>query len=200
MTTVSLVRCDTYESGTFEAAVHKAVDLTGGISRFVKPGDRVLIKPNLLSAKTPEKRVTTDPAMVRAVARMVLEAGGKPVIGDSPALEPFRRVAKKCGMADVAEELGVELAALTSPRPVSLPQGTAFRQLEIASLALDADVVINLPKLKTHCQMLLTLGVKNLFGAVVAQRKAEWHHMAGVDRDTFASLLLDIYLTEDIEC
>jgi len=126
---------------------------------------------------------------------MVLEAGAKPVIGDSPALEPFRRVSKKCGMADVAEELGVELAALTSPRPVSFPQGAAFRQLEIASLAIDADVVINLPKFKTHCQMLFTLGVKNLFSVIVAQRKAEWHHMAGVDRDTFASLLLDIYLT-----
>ncbi len=59
MTTVSLVRCDTYETGTLEAAVRKTVDLTGGISRFVKPGDRVLIKPNLLSAKAPEKPVTT---------------------------------------------------------------------------------------------------------------------------------------------
>ena len=56
-------------------------------------------------------------------------------------------------------------------------------------------MIINLPKLKTHSQMLLTLGVKNLFGAIVAQRKAEWHYMAGVDRDTFASLHLDIYLT-----
>lgn len=59
MTTVSLVRCDTYKTGTLEAAVRKAVDLTGGISCFVKPGDRVLIKPNLLSAQAPEKRVTT---------------------------------------------------------------------------------------------------------------------------------------------
>ncbi|MFH1627906.1 MAG: DUF362 domain-containing protein [Pseudomonadota bacterium] len=194
MSEVSLVRCDTYETGVLEAAVRKAVDLMGGMSRFVKPGDRVLIKPNLLSAKAPEKRITTDPSVVRAVTRMVLEAGGKPLIGDSPALEPFRRVAKKCGIAEVAEDLGVELAPLTRPTPVYLPEGAAFRQLEIAAQALDADVVINLPKLKTHSRMLFTLGVKNLFGTIVAQRKAEWHHMAGVDRDTFASLLLDIYL------
>lgn len=143
----------------------------------------MLIKPNLLSARTPEKRITTDPAMVRAVTRMVLDAGGKPVIGDSPALEPFKRVAEKCGMAEVAEELGVELAALTNPRPVSLPEGFAFKQLEIASLALDTDVVINLPKLKTHCQMLLTLGVKNLFGAIVASARPNgttWQMWIGI--------------------
>jgi uncharacterized protein (DUF362 family)/Pyruvate/2-oxoacid:ferredoxin oxidoreductase delta subunit len=169
------------------------VDLLGGISAFVKPGDQVLLKPNLLAARAPEKRITTDPAIVRSVARLVLEAGGTPAVGDSPALETLQRVARKTGMKEVAEELGLELVDLVQPTPVSLREGSVFRNLEIAARALEADVVINLPKLKTHSQMLLTLGVKNLFGTVVAQRKAEWHYMAGVDRDTFASLHLDIY-------
>ena len=195
LSTISLVRCETYEPATLEAAVQRAVELLGGISRFVKRGDRVLLKPNLLSAHPPKRRITTDPQVVRAVARMVLDAGGQPVIGDSPALEPFKRVAAKTGMADIARELGIELVELTQPTPVATPPGALFKQLEIASQALSADVVINLPKLKTHAQMLLTLGVKNLFGTIVAQRKAEWHHMVGVDRDTFASLHLDIYLT-----
>jgi uncharacterized protein (DUF362 family)/ferredoxin len=178
-----------------EWAVRQAVDLLGGISRFVKAGVRVLIKPNLLSAQPPERRITTDPAVVRAVARLVQEAGGKPIIGDSPALDPFKRVAAKTGMAGIAEELGIELVELSSPTPVTTPEGSLFKKLEIAAQALDADLVINLPKLKTHSQMLLTLGVKNLFGTIVAQRKAEWHYMTGLDRDTFASLHLDIYLT-----
>jgi ferredoxin len=95
-------------------------------------------------------------------------------------------------MRKVALELGIECTELNQPTPVTLPAPAMFRKLEIASQALNADVVINLPKLKTHSQMLLTLGVKNLFGTVVAQRKAEWHHMVGADRDTFASLHLDI--------
>jgi len=174
--------------------VRHAVDLLGGISCFVKPGDRVLLKPNLLSAHPPERRITTDPEVVRAVARMVLEAGGSPFIGDSPGLDPFSRVAAKTGMVEIAEQLGIDVVELTQPTSVSLPADAMFKKLEIASQALKADVVINLPKLKTHSQMLLTLGVKNLFGTIVAQRKVEWHHMAGVDRDIFGSLHLDIYL------
>jgi Pyruvate/2-oxoacid:ferredoxin oxidoreductase delta subunit len=88
--------------------------------------------------------------------------------------------------------LNIELVEFDNPRVLTPPQGSAFKNIEIASQVLDADVVINLPKLKTHSQMLLTLGVKNLFGTVVGKRKGEWHFMAGVDRDIFASLLLDI--------
>jgi len=193
MSIVSLARCGSYEAETVEKAVTRAVELLGGMRSFVKQGNRVLLKPNLLSAKARDRRITTDPAVVRAVAKMVLEAGGRPQIGDSPAIDSFRRVAMKTGMAEVARELGIELVELSDPVTISLPPGSRFRKLEIASQALGADVVINLPKLKTHSQMLMTLGVKNLFGTIVAQRKAEWHHMAGVDRDTFASLLLEIY-------
>jgi uncharacterized protein (DUF362 family)/Pyruvate/2-oxoacid:ferredoxin oxidoreductase delta subunit len=192
--TVSLVRCDGYGRGEIEQAVGRALGLLGGLETFVKPGDRVLLKPNLLSARTPDRCVTTDPGLVREVARLVQQAGGKPFIGDSPALGSFKRVAGKTGMAETARELGIEIAELTNPTPVSLPAGSLHKALEIASAALEADVIINLPKLKTHSQMLLTLGVKNLFGTVVAQRKAEWHYMTGVNRDSFASLHLDILL------
>ncbi len=193
MTPVSIVRCKSYDPDAVDEAVRRATELLGGISRYVKKGDRVLLKPNLLSARKPEKRVTTDPEVVRAVAMMVIEAGGKPFIGDSPGIDSFKRVAVKSGMAGVAERLSIECVELRDPRPVGAIEGAEFKNLEIASQALEADVVINLPKLKAHCQMGLTLGVKNLFGTIVAQRKAEWHHMAGVDRDIFASLLLDIY-------
>lgn len=193
MTPVSLVHCTSYDFHLLEEAVRKALAPLGGISRFVRRGDTVLLKANLLSARVPERRVTTDPAVVRAVASMVKEAGGLPFIGDSPAIEPFRRVAAKTGMEEVARDLGIEVVELNRPRPISLSDHALFSSLEIASQALDADVVINLPKLKTHSQMLMTLGVKNLFGTIVAQRKAEWHYMTGLDRDTFASLLLDIY-------
>jgi len=195
MSRVAFVRCETYERRVVEGALRRAVDLMGGISRFVKPGDRVLIKPNLLVARQRDKRVTTDPEVVRAVVLLVLGAGGRALVGDSPALGSANRVAGKSGIAEALEGLDAELIELDRPTAVSPPDGSTFRQLEIARPVLEADSIINLPKLKSHCQMLMTLGVKNLFGTVVAQRKAEWHHMAGVDRDTFASLLLDIYRT-----
>jgi len=195
LSTVSLAHCQSYASDILDIAVQRALEPLGGINNFVKPGDQVLLKPNLLSARPPERRITTDPQMVMSVARTVLEAGGEPFIGDSPSLEPFNRVAVKTGMAEIARQLQIKLVPFRQPIQVSTPEGSLFRKLEIAPEAMTADVVINLPKLKTHSQMLLTLGVKNLFGTVVAQRKAEWHYMVGVDRDTFASLLLDIYLT-----
>jgi ferredoxin len=71
--------------------------------------------------------------------------------------------------------------------------GESFNRLEIAADAVNAEVLINLPKLKTHSQMLLTLGVKNLFGCIVGFRKPEWHLRAGVDRKRFAQLLVEIY-------
>jgi len=193
MSTVSLIRCRTYDALAVEVAVKKSIDLLGGISNFVKPGERVLLKPNLLSARLPKQRVTTDPAVVSAVARLVLDAGGIPFIADSPALERFGRVATRTGMQDIGQKLGIDVVELIQPVTVTLPEGATYKKLEIASRALEADKTINLPKLKTHSQMLLTLGVKNMFGTIVAQRKAEWHHMAGVDRDTFAALLLDVY-------
>ena len=195
MSTVALVRCETYAEEEVEAAIKAALEQFGGIKSLVKPGAKVLLKPNLLCARSPEKCVTTHPAIVSVIARMVLDAGGKPFIGDSPAIGSFKWVAAKSGLEQVARKLNIELVELTHPTPIPPLPETKFKKITIAAAALEADVVINLPKLKTHSQMMLTLGVKNLFGTVVAQRKAEWHFLAGMNRDTFASLLLDIYLT-----
>ena len=195
MASVAMTACPDYQNPALEQAVGRAVDLCGGMVSFVKPGQRVLLKPNLLGAYALERRVTTDPAVVLAVGRLVAEAGGRIIIGDSPAIDGFRRTAAKSGMDRVAAELGAELVELGDPQEVQTPQGCLYRRLELARQAVEADVIINLPKLKTHCMMLLTLGVKNLFGTIVAQRKGEWHYAIGQDRDTFAGLLLDIHAT-----
>lgn len=84
---------------------------------------------------------------------------------------------------------------LCDPVATPTPEGSVYRRLDLARQAVEADVIINLPKLKTHCMMLLTMGVKNLFGAIVAQRKSEWHFAIGQDRELFAGLLLDIHAT-----
>lgn len=193
MSQVALLGCPDYAAPGLERAVGEAVELAGGLGGIVRPGDRVLLKPNLLGAHEVEKRITTDPSMVRAMARLVLDHGGRPFISDSPSLVSFNRAAAKSGLMAVAEELGIEAAPFSEPVMAKPPRPAVHRSLELAREALEADVVINLPKLKTHSLMLLTLGVKNMFGTVVGKRKAEWHFAAGEDRLAFADLLLDVF-------
>jgi uncharacterized protein (DUF362 family)/ferredoxin len=175
-----------------EPALTRLLAPLGGMEALVRPGQRVLIKPNLLAARPPESQVATHPALVLAVGKLVLGAGGIPVIADSPALETLARVARKTGLAQVAAQLGAELVELSDPIPAPATSDARFKGLALARLALETPVVINLPKLKTHSQMLLTLAVKNLFGTVVGLRKSEWHLTAGLDRLAMADLLLDI--------
>ncbi len=195
MATVGLVSCRDYEREWVSQAVHKAIALLGGIGAFVEKGETVLIKPNLLSAHPPERHITTHPEVVRAVCEMVLEAGGRPFIGDSPALDSFSKVARDTGMLEISKELNVPLMELGEPVLAPDDPRRVFKRIEISKAALKAKKVISIAKLKTHTQMLLTLGVKNNFGTVVKQAKAEWHSTAGMSRDLFASLLLDIYIT-----
>lgn len=192
MTTVYLKELDSYDRSRVSRAVRALVDLAGGMERFVSPGDRVLLKPNLLSAETPDRCITTHPEVVRATALLVLKAGGAPFIADSPGLDGFAHVAAKTGMAQIARELDISCEELDDPVPLPMAEGALFHRVEVSRQALRADGIINLPKLKTHAQMGLTLGVKNLFGTVVRQRKAEWHYNVGLHRERFAHLHLDI--------
>jgi uncharacterized protein (DUF362 family)/ferredoxin-like protein FixX len=167
--------------------------LIGGIDSFVKGGDRVLLKPNLLFGKIPEKAVTTHPSVIRCVIQLVKEAGGIPSLGDSPGISSSMGVAEKAGIKKVAEEMGCPIVEFN--RPVLPPgkKGRTFKHIEIDQAIYEADVIINLPKWKTHAQMLLTLGVKNLFGCIPGPRKALWHLKAGEDHKLFAQVLVDLY-------
>ena len=159
----------------------------GGIAR----SSRVVIKPNLLAPAPPEKAIVTHPLVVKAAVEYVLERGAFPIISDSPAMGSFEKVLKESGIRDALEGLPVEYREFRESAQVAV--GAPFRTLSIARDALDAGILINLPKLKTHAQMLLTLGVKNLFGCIVGLSKPEWHFRTGVDREMFARLLVEVY-------
>jgi uncharacterized protein (DUF362 family)/ferredoxin len=189
---VSIARCADYASVGVLTAVREALKPLGGMKAFVQRGDRVLIKPNLLIAKHPDRCVTTHPALVKAVAEFVQEAGGIPAIGDSPAVEGLRRTAAQAGIAEVAEELSCPLVEFKEVAEVRADETCTFRRFELAKAVLEADVVINLPKVKTHSQTLLTLGVKNIFGCIPGLRKAQWHLKAGIDHAYFAAMLAEL--------
>ena len=150
----------------------------------------VLIKPNLLLPTRPERAVLTHPNIVRAVVEYVLDMGARPQISDSPALGPFERVISMGGYAEALKGLDVLWKPFkqTAKLDIDMPFGT----IDLARDAVEADVIINLAKLKTHSQMYLTLGVKNMFGCVVGSMKPEWHLRAGIDRDKFARLLVQV--------
>jgi uncharacterized protein (DUF362 family)/ferredoxin len=158
----------------------------------IQKNSRVLIKPNLLAPAAPDRAMTTHPLIVRAVVEYVLEQGGLPQVSDSPAIGTFDKVMRDSGIAEALQGLPVDCRPFTES--VFVTVGPPFQKIEIAADAMNADVVINLPKLKTHTQMLLTLGVKNMFGCIVGMRKPEWHFRTGIDRDKFAELLVRIYV------
>jgi uncharacterized protein (DUF362 family)/ferredoxin len=192
-THVSIAQCHGYEYRQVLKAVREVVDRLAGMGRFVKPGQKVLLKANLLISSTPEKGVSPHPMVVKAVMEMVKEAGGQPSVGDSPALYTAQRVAAKAGIARVAEEMGCPIVDFREAVVRRTPDGFMFRRFEVSREVVEADVVISLPKIKTHNLMLLTLGVKNMFGCVLGTRKAAWHLRAGVDRIYFARMLVELY-------
>lgn len=190
MDLISLQACDSYDEVILRQRLDELLRPLGGIERFVKPGQRVLIKPNMLAGKPPEDAVTTHPALVKAVVELAQRAGGEVLVGDSPGIGSFERVAQKTGIGSVVSAAGAQLLPFNGTRRVG-STGT-FRQLELATAYLDADVVINLPKLKTHEMMTLTCAVKNLYGTVVGPAKAGLHLTAGRSKELFAGLLLEI--------
>ena len=187
---VSIVKCADYDRDRVTAAVRKAVDLLGGMRAFIKPGERVLIKPNLLKASPPVDAVVTHPEILRAVIRLVREAGAVALVGDSPGFGELRHVCEKSGIMDVIEEEGAELADLSEA--LQIKNNGQFHRFEIARVVLEADAVINIPKLKTHGMMTVTGAVKNLFGCIPGKRKVQWHFNTGVNREAFARMLVEL--------
>ncbi|MBD2066637.1 DUF362 domain-containing protein [Leptolyngbya sp. FACHB-671] len=186
---VSLIRAESYEVQQLRAHLEQLLEPLGGMAAFVKAGDRVLLKPNLLTGARPTKECTTRPEVIYCVAQMVQEVGGKPFLGDSPAFGSAAGVAKANGYLPWLEKLGVPIVELQGKRYETV--SADFNHLLLCKEAMEADVVINLPKVKSHVQLTLTLGVKNLFGCVPGKMKAWWHMEAGKDSDRFGNMLAE---------
>ncbi|MBF0320812.1 MAG: DUF362 domain-containing protein [Nitrospirae bacterium] len=199
-----IVKDSAYDYAILKRDIFDIIDAVEG-AYAVKPisaGRHVLIKPNLLASAHPDKAITTHPLLIKAVVEYVLEKGALPQVSDSHATFPksFSQVVKDCGVTESLNGLPVTLKEFTVSKKVSALRGggaftpdTRYNTLELAEDALNADVIINLPKLKTHTQMDLTLAVKNLFGCVVGPRKPQWHFNLGENKELFAGLLATIH-------
>ena len=166
------------------AAVREAMDLLGGMSQFVNPGERVLIKPNGLF-QTYRLGAVADPAVVAEVARLVLEAGGTPIIGENdlvynPESPQFETSVGKYyheALAAIGLAEAVPLVDLTAGemREVDFPDGKVITRGAITPVIFDVDKIIDIPILKTHDQTQVSLGIKNLKGMLPVSERIRYH-------------------------
>jgi uncharacterized protein (DUF362 family)/NAD-dependent dihydropyrimidine dehydrogenase PreA subunit len=189
---VVVTKCSEYEADTVYDSVRRAIELAGGIDSFVKPGQRVLLKPNMLSAKGPERAITTHPSVIEALAKIGIDCVAYPEIGDSPGgvLRGVTWVWENTGIAAMAKRIGVDLVNFEASGSSVITSGDY--NFHIAKPILEADVIINIAKLKTHTLTLLTCAIKNMFGSIPGFRKAELHKEFLKPRE-FARMLVELY-------
>ncbi|BAQ65699.1 DUF362 domain-containing protein [Geminocystis sp. NIES-3709] len=189
MTQVSLIKAQSYDLKELRISLENLLAPFGGISAFVKKDDRVLLKPNLLTASRPTKECTTRKEIIYCVAQMVQEVGGKPFLGDSPAFGSAKGVAKANGYLPLCEAINLPIIEFNGQK-YSIDNDN-FQNLRLSKEAMEADVIINLPKIKSHMQLTMTMGVKNLFGCVPGKMKAWWHMETGKDASRFGEMLVE---------
>lgn len=187
MTKVIVKKAD-YEYDILKPLIFELLDALGG--KQIGKNSHVVIKPNLLASAAPDRAIVTHPLVIKAVVEYVNERGAKPQISDSPAIGAFNKILDESGITKAIEGLDADCKEFKGA--VKIDVGKPFNKIEIARDAMESDFLINLPKLKTHAQMKLTLAVKNLFGCIIGMKKPEWHFRAGVDREMFADLLVRI--------
>jgi uncharacterized protein (DUF362 family)/ferredoxin len=191
LSTVALVRCESYDFAAVKAAVQRGVDLVGGAHAFARRGERILLKANLLVGDAPEKCVNTHPAVLRAVAEVLAATGARLAYGDSPAIGTARAASRKLGMDVAAAAAGVEIVEFQPGQEVHFPDGVQNKVFTIARAVVESDGVISLPKLKAHGMQKLTGCVKNQFGCIPGLLKGEFH-VRIPDAHRFAQMLVDL--------
>ena len=198
MSKVIIQECENYELETVIAKINAAVELLGGWDKFVKPQDKVLLKVNLIGPKPSESAAITHAEFVRAMVRILKGKNCTVWIGDSSGgaiagIAPTAQGFKVAGYERVAQEEGAEIKNFDREgvMPVQ-PESQCEETMHIAKPMFDADVVINLPKLKTHSAQIFSGAVKNLFGCIPGLKKAKYHKMAP-DSSDFGQIICDIH-------
>ncbi len=174
---ISAVRCSNYDIDELKSKIMSAIELSGGLPSHIKPGAKVLLKPNLLTAVKPETGVTTHPELVRAVIKILKSMHITDItLGDSPAGgHSWDKLWSKTGMKKVAEEENVNLIPFSEFRTICIQDQATLRKIPVLKGIDDYDAIISLPKLKTHLLTKMTGAVKNSYGLVIGAAKSNFH-------------------------
>ncbi|MDD5491501.1 MAG: DUF362 domain-containing protein [bacterium] len=196
---VAAVKCRTYEKNEITKALTDLLGHIGGFGAYVKPGQKVLIKPNLLAPRPPETAVTTHPALIIAIAEAIKNQGALPFIGDSPGgfgvLQRIEQLWEITGMKQAADASGATLVNFEKSKfkELELSLGKKKIKIPIAACVLeDFDVVINVPKFKTHDLTITTGAIKNMFGVMPGLTKIQFHKLAPKKED-LSTLLVALF-------
>ena len=193
MTEVSIVRCADYTQAECTRALTEVLKPLGGLD-WVKPGMRIVIKANLVSAMKPEKAATTHPALLAALTRLLIARGASVVIGDSPGglynAAFLNRVYAATGMRE-AEDAGAVLNHDFSQNNADFPDAHVARHFTYTAYLDGADAIISFCKLKSHGMMSLSAATKNLFGVIPGTMKPEYHFRYPDPMD-FAGMIVDL--------
>ncbi len=188
---VFLRRAAAYNLDAVEAFVRESLDGLFPEGPPFRSGDAILLKPNLLRGFEPERCVTTHPVILEAVIRVLKDlSAGSVTVSDSPAFGSLHSVARTAGYAPLVKRYGLRIEPFTDPTPLATDAGVSH--LKIAGSLDRFDHTINLPKFKAHCQMTLTLSIKNLFGVVIGKRKPVLHCLVKNDKVRFGRMLIAI--------
>ncbi|MCQ2604809.1 MAG: DUF362 domain-containing protein [Spirochaetia bacterium] len=188
MTSVGIIRCENYEPDTIQGKVNELLDMTGA-SAFT--GKKILLKPNILYAESPEKAVTTHPEFLRAVILYFQSHGNTIFVGDSPAFQNQTAAGKKTRLKNVTEECGATWYDFSNAATIDSPEGKLVKSFQLADILKEVDTVISLPKMKTHELMYYTGAMKNLFGLVPGLNKSGFH-LRFPEKNNFAQMIVDL--------
>jgi uncharacterized protein (DUF362 family)/NAD-dependent dihydropyrimidine dehydrogenase PreA subunit len=188
---VAVVRCLSYDPAEVARAVGEGIELLGGYGKILGSRIQILLKPNLLHGDHPDKGSITHPALLRAMANSLAQAGHQVSYGDSPAFHNPRTAARLSGYEAVALETGMRLADFETGEERNFPNGKQNKLFLLALGALEAEAIINLPKMKTHGLTHMTGALKNMFGVIPGLSKS-WFHARLSDEESFSRMLIDL--------
>lgn len=188
---VALLQCPSYEPSNLKKQIQQALELIGGWDK-IKKNDRVMIKLNCVGPFEKEKGITTHPEFVRALIQLVKEKTTQIIAGDNPATKDLIYTLKKNGIYEVLLEEGVRIVSGKEGIKISSPHYQIYSEFEVSREMVDVDVLINVPKLKTHSFAYITVAQKNLFGLIYGLTKAAWHVRAP-NPYQFGNAIADLY-------
>ncbi len=191
MTRVSLIHCDDYDAEKIKAALEQSLDNIG-FDKTLFNNATVAVNPNLLMPSPPEKAIITHPEFFRAAVQLIKQHKGRPVLIESPAFHSLERTIRKTGYEEIVAAEAIGMAKPQDTRTLHYPEGVSFKNMDIAAAFFDADLIVNLPKFKTHGLTYITGAVKNLFGAIPGLQKSKMHVKLPTAEE-FSAFLLDLY-------
>ncbi len=192
--------CKEYRKDEIKQVLQRCFSLIGGLEKFIEKGKSICIKPNILMPSSPGQAIITHPVFIEAVVELILERTGEPeniVVADSfSPVVPFTKkgidkVYKETGIDEISKRTGCRLNYSTEYTTLSNPKGKFLKKIEVIQSVIESDIIINLPKFKTHGLTGITGAVKNMFGVVPGFTKVGYH-LRFEDLIDFAGMLLDL--------